>query len=89
MPGWRSGQCKVKMAVLSQFTYYWTVDQYNFDNFADCKPPRLKVNYMLEDLKPLVHGSSSWAIQIEFCLPQSDKVGTPMKCVLGASIECV
>jgi len=31
-----------------------TVDQYKFDNFADCMPPRLKVNYMLEDLKPLV-----------------------------------
>ena len=24
MLGWRSGQCKVKVAVLSQFTYYWT-----------------------------------------------------------------
>ena len=24
MLGWSSGQCKVKMAVLSQFTYYWT-----------------------------------------------------------------
>ena len=31
-----------------------TVDQHEFDNSADCKPPRLKVNYMLEDLKPLV-----------------------------------
>jgi len=33
---------------------FFTVDQYKFDNFADCKPLRLKVNYMLEDLKPLV-----------------------------------
>jgi len=33
---------------------FFTVDQYKFDNFADCKPPRLKVNYILEDLKPLV-----------------------------------
>ena len=32
----------------------FSVDQYKFDNFAVCKPPRLKVNYMLEDLKPLV-----------------------------------
>jgi len=24
MLGWRSGQCKIKMAVLCQFTYYWT-----------------------------------------------------------------
>jgi len=24
MPGWRSGQCKVKMAVLSRFPYCWT-----------------------------------------------------------------
>ena len=31
-----------------------SVDQYKFDNFAVCKPPRLKVNYMLEDVKPLV-----------------------------------
>ena len=31
-----------------------SVDQYKFDNFAVCKPPRLKVNYMLKDLKPLV-----------------------------------
>ena len=23
---------------------FFTVDQYKFDNFADCKPPRLKVN---------------------------------------------
>ena len=37
---------------------FFSVDQYKFDNFAVCKPPRLKVNYMLEDLKPLV-GSSS------------------------------
>jgi len=33
---------------------FFTVDQYEFDNFADCKPPRLKVNYMLEDLKPMI-----------------------------------
>ena len=33
---------------------FFTVDQYKFDNFAVCKPPRLKVNYILEDLKPLV-----------------------------------
>ena len=33
---------------------FFTVDQYKFDNFADFKPPRLKVNYMLEDLKPLI-----------------------------------
>ena len=33
---------------------FFTVDQYKFNNFADCKPPRLKVNYMLEDLKPLI-----------------------------------
>ena len=33
---------------------FFTVDQYKFDNFAVCKPPRLKVNYMLEDLKLLV-----------------------------------
>ena len=37
---------------------FFSVDQYKFDNFAVCKSPRLKVNYMLEDLKPLV-GSSS------------------------------
>ena len=28
---------------------FFSVDQYKFDNFAVCKPPRLKVNYMLED----------------------------------------
>ena len=33
---------------------FFLVDQYKFDNFAVCKPPRLKFNYMLEDLKPLV-----------------------------------
>ena len=33
---------------------FFSVDQYKFDNFAVCKPPRLKVNYKLEDLKPLV-----------------------------------
>ena len=33
---------------------FFTDDQYKFDNFVVCKPPRLKVNYMLEDLKPLV-----------------------------------
>ena len=32
---------------------FFSVDQYKFDNFADGKH-RLKVNYMLEDLKPLV-----------------------------------
>ena len=24
MLGWKSGQCEAKMAVISQFTYYWT-----------------------------------------------------------------
>ena len=33
---------------------FFSVDQCKFDNFAVCKPPRLKVNYILEDLKPLV-----------------------------------
>jgi len=33
---------------------FFTVDQHKFDNFADGMPPRLKVNYMLEDLKPLL-----------------------------------
>jgi len=33
---------------------FFTVHQYKFDNFAVCKPPRLKVNYMLEDLQPLI-----------------------------------
>ena len=33
---------------------FFLVDQYKFDNFAVGKPPRLKVNYMLENLKPLV-----------------------------------
>ena len=33
---------------------FFSVDQYKFDNFAVCKPPGLKVNYMLEDLKSLV-----------------------------------
>ena len=33
---------------------FFSVDQYKCDNFAECKPPRLKVNYILEDLKPLV-----------------------------------
>jgi len=33
---------------------FFSVDQYKFDNFAVYKPPRLKVNYMLENLKPLV-----------------------------------
>ena len=31
-----------------------TVDQHEFDKSVNCKPPRSKVNYMLEDLKPLV-----------------------------------
>jgi len=39
---------------LSENPGFFTVDQHKFDNFADCKPPRLKVNYMLEDLKPLI-----------------------------------
>ena len=29
MLGWRSGQCTGKMAVLSQFTYYWTESHYD------------------------------------------------------------
>ena len=62
-------------------------------------PPRLKVNYsitsyiislqrkydpltLLEDLKPLVEARLRELFRL-FCLPQSDKVGTPMKCVLG------
>ena len=49
------------MALLDQYSEYYSgkpgsvsVDQYKLDNYAVCKPPRLKVNYMLEDLKPLV-----------------------------------
>ena len=49
------------MALLDQYSECYSgkpgfvsVDQYKFDNFAVCKPLRLKVNYMLEDSKPLV-----------------------------------
>ena len=54
---------------------FFSVDQYKFDNFAVCKLPRLKVN--LEDLKPLVEARLHELFRL------SDKVGTPMKCVLG------
>ena len=51
------------LALLDQYSECYSgklgfvsVDQYKFDNFAVCKPHRLKVNfnYMLEDLKPLI-----------------------------------
>ena len=39
---------------LSENLGFITIDQHEFDNSADCKSPRLKVNYMLEDWKPLI-----------------------------------
>ena len=30
------------------------INQHELDVSADCKPPRLKVNYMSEDLQPLI-----------------------------------
>jgi len=35
-------------------TGFITINQHELDVSAECKPRRLKVNYILEDLKPLV-----------------------------------
>ena len=47
-----------------------TVDQHEFDNSADCKPPRLKVNYMLEDLKPLIEAHLQELLRLSSVHPQ-------------------
>ena len=31
-----------------------TMNHHELNVSADCKPPRLRLNYMLEDLKPLI-----------------------------------
>ena len=43
----------------SEKTGFFSVDQYKFDNFAVCKPPRLKVNIYVRRLEALDRGSSS------------------------------
>jgi len=59
------------------------VDQHEFDNSADCKPPRLKINYMLEDLKPLIEARLQELFRWSSVHPQRNRGGTPMRCVLG------
>ena len=57
-----SGEQRTKLLALlnkcsecfSEKPGFFTVDQYKFDNFADCKPARLKIDYVLEDLKTLL-----------------------------------
>jgi len=61
-----------------------TVDQHEFDNSADCKPPRLKVNYMLEDLKTLIEARLQELFRLSSVHPQRIR-GGPQRDVLWAS----
>jgi len=71
-----------------------TVYQHEFDNFADSKPPRLKVNYMLEDLKPLIEARLQKLIRLSSVHPQRIR-GGPQRGVCqgpvqsGSKIRCV
>jgi len=60
-----------------------TVNQHEFDNSADCKPSSLKINYMLEDLKPLIEARLQELFRLSFVHPQRNRRGTPMKGVFG------
>jgi len=52
-----------------------TVDQHEFDNTADRKPPRLKVNYMLEDLKPSIEARLQKLFRLNSVHPQRIRGG--------------
>jgi len=65
-----------------------TVDQHEFDNSADCKPPRLKVNYMLEDLKPLIEARLQALLKLSSVHPQRIRGGPQRRmCWGGGSTE--
>ena len=52
-----------------------TVDQHEFDNSADCKPPRLTVNFVLEHLKPLIEARLQELFRLSSVHPQRIRGG--------------
>ena len=60
---------------LSENLGFITIDQHEFDNSADCKSPRLKVNYMLEDLKPLIEARLQELSKLSSVHPQRIRGG--------------
>jgi len=71
-----------------------TADQHQFDNSADCKPPRLKVNYILEDLKPLIEARLQKLLRLNSVHPQRIRGGLNKMCFggpvqSGSKIRCV
>ena len=84
------------LALLDKYSEYFSekpgffsVDQYKFDNFAVCKLPRLKVNYMLEDLKPLVEARLHELYRLSSVYLSVIKWGPQCNVSWGAGIECV
>jgi len=73
---------------LSEKPGFFTVEQHKFGNFADCKPLRLKVNYMLEDLKPLIEARLHELFRLS-CVPQRNRVGDPDEMCLGEPVQNV
>ena len=63
-----------------------TVDQYEFDNSADCKPPRLKVHYMLEDLMQLIEARLQELFRLSSVHPQRNR-GGPNEMCLGGPVQ--
>jgi len=65
-----------------------TVNQHELDVSADCKPRKLKVSYILDDLKPLVAARIQELLRLSSVHPQRVR-GGPQECVFwgGVSIE--
>jgi len=51
------------------------MNQHELDVSADCKPLRLKVNYMLEDLKPLIEARIQELLMLSYGHPQRIRGG--------------
>ena len=71
-----------------------TVDQHEFDNYVDSKPPRLKVNYMLEHLKPLIEVRLQELFRLSSVYPQRIRGAPNEMCFRGPvqsgkKIKCV
>ena len=58
------------------------INQHELDVSADCKPPRLKVNYILEDLKPMVEAQINELLKLGIIKPSKSEMGSPIVCVL-------
>ena len=64
-----------------------TVKQHELDVSTDCEPRRLKINYILQDLEPLVEARIQELLRLGSVHPQRVTGRTPNVCVWGGALE--